>query len=489
MARSTRKPARRNLSQALYNLRLILHDRQAEVPFLILQRDEVHWNPASDVWLDSSVFSTLLAASQTHEHPSLASCPNCLDELGQAIGLYQGDFLAGVCLDCGTIYEEWVLVTRERLRRQAMQALQNLAGSLEQNGELKQALAYTWQLLEIEPLWEPAHQQAMHLLAASGQRSAALLQYEICRRTLAEELDITPDAETNRLYKTILAANEIQPIENVGERRIITPPRHNLPSAIMPFIGRESELSRLAEYLLDPGCRLITILGPGGSGKTRLAIESARNHLANFPDGIYFLPLSAVASVDSLLSNLTKILGITIHDQGPAKDQLLDYLRQKNVLLLLDSFEGILEATELVIELLKTAPTLKVLATSRLILNIQNVTLFPLKGLEYERPEPSRQTNPSEAVELFLSGAHRIQPAFDLAAENQDDTAAICQLVQGIPLAILLAAAWVETLSPAEILARCAQAMIFLAWMVRYSASPTKPESYLRLLLELIEPT
>ena len=467
--------ARRNLSQALYNLRSILHDRQAEVPFLISQREEVHWNPASHVWLDTSVFSTLLAASQTHEHPSLASCPTCLDRLGQAAGLYQGDFLAGVCLDCGTIYEEWVMVTRERLRRQAMQALQNLAGSLEQNGELKQALAYTWQLLDIEPLWEPAHRQAMHLLAASGQRSAALLQYETCRRTLAEELGIGPDAETTRLYETILASNEIQPIENAGERRIITPPRHNLPSAIMPFIGRQSELSKLAEYLGDSGCRLITILGPGGSGKTRLAIESARNHLANFPDGIYFLPLSAVASVDSLLSNLTKILGITIHDQGPAKDQLLDYLRQKNVLLLLDSFEGILEATELVTEMLKTAPALKVLATSRLILNIQYETHFPLEGLEYERLEPSGQTNPSEAVELFLSGAHRIQPAFDLTAENQADTAAICQLVQGIPLAILLAAAWVETLSPAEILAEMRSSYDFLA--VDWSDIPPRQRS------------
>ena len=188
----------------------------------------------------------------------------------------------------------------------------------------------------------------------------------------------------------------------------------------------------------------------------------ARSLVGRFAHGIYFLPLSAVSSVDSLISNLAKTLGLTIQEKRPARDQLLDYLRQKDMLLLMDSFEGILEATELVTDILQTAPALKILATSRVRLNIRDEYLFPLEGLEYVQAEGIEESDQPEAMQLFLAGARRVQPAFKLNADNQDDIAAICKLVQGIPLAILLADAWVEIISPAEILEEIRTSYSFL---------------------------
>ena len=294
----------------------------------------------------------------------------------------------------------------------------------------------------------------MRVLALEGQRNAAITYYNNFCQVLEEELGVAPEQATRALAERITNEEGLSPEKAA--------PAHNLPAIIVPLVGRKREISEIRRQLLDPYCKLLTLVGPGGSGKTHLAIDIARSLVGRFAQGIFFLPLSTVASVDSLMSNLTKTLGLVIQEKRPAKDQLLDYLRQKDMLLLLDSFEGIMEGIELVIEILKTAPGLKILATSRQVLNIQDECLFPLEGLEYDRAEYPEESAQPEAVQLFLAGARRIQPAFELSPKNQDDIIAICRLVQGIPLAILLAATWVMALSPVEILEKMRTSFAFL---------------------------
>ena len=224
-------------------------------------------------------------------------------------------------------------------------ALSNLAGYHEQEGQTGQALEYARRLAELDPLDEEACRGLMRLLAACGKRSEALACYESYRRLLKQELDAAPDKETKALYERIRLEEGLQP-EVPGRP-------HNLPASLSPLIGREAELAELQRRLLDPACRLITVLGPGGSGKTRLALEAARGLLENFPHGVYLIPLVPLGSTEAILPTLASTFGLRLHEKSPPLAQVLDYLRQKEILLLMDSFESLLEGVELVLDMLQ----------------------------------------------------------------------------------------------------------------------------------------
>jgi predicted ATPase/DNA-binding SARP family transcriptional activator len=440
---SPEKRARASLSQALYNLRSLLGDQGAPVPFLMVSREAIQFNPGCDYWLDSTAFTGLLSEVEAHDHRSLETCDLCAELLQGAVSFYRGDFLAGFTLPDTQAFQEWCLVTRERLHRQVVVALQQLAVIYEARGETDLALETTRRWIDIDPYAESAARRLMRLLDSQGQRTAALNCYQGFRRTLAEELGVEPASETTALYER-LHSDQAETIHTKDGCQ-------NLPEPVTPFIGRQRELSELQERLADPDYRLLTVVGPGGIGKTRLAIEVARSLVGRFNDGIYFVPLGAIESIGALVPALAQSLGFTIHEKRPPLEQVLDYLRQKDLLLVMDRFEGLLSGTDVVIEMLAAAPGLKILATSRLRLNVQPEQLYPLEGLEYLAGEHLDVATQSDAVQLFLSGAQRVQPSFALTEGNQSEVVAICRLVQGMPLAILLADAWVETLSLAEI--------------------------------------
>jgi predicted ATPase len=315
----------------------------------------------------------------------------------------------------------------------------------------------------------------MRLLALSGQREAALAQYETFRRLLAEEMDVAPTEETVRLHEQIQA----------GELTLPTPvsqiaPKHNLPAQTTPFVGRETELAELAQLLADPDVRLLTILGAGGMGKTRLALQAAADilsdaQLGNFQRGVFFVSLAPLQSVDAIVPTVAQAIGFSFYRGGEPRQQLLDYLRQKNMLLIMDNFEHLLAppsvpplvgdagGESLVIDILKTAPDVKILATSRARLNVRGEHRFQIAGMECPDWETSEDAADStdransanwaeySAVKLFLQGARRARPGFELEADDFKYVSRICRLVQGMPLGILLAAAWVEMLTPEEV--------------------------------------
>ncbi|MBI5033936.1 MAG: tetratricopeptide repeat protein [Chloroflexi bacterium] len=453
--------ARHNLSQTLFNLRQAIGDNKAKPSFLFATREEIQFNPASHYSLDLTDFNSHLAAVSTHKREHTQLCATCVQHLQQAVELYRGKFLEQFFLADSDVFEEWAVTQRESLHQRALDAFTQLAGYHEQQTDFEQARHYAARQLELDPWHEEAHRQLMRALALSGQRSAALTQYDTCRRVLADELGVEPSKETRELYEQIRAGKfEVVP------RAQPTPPS-NLLHAPTTFIGREAEMGTLNDLLRDLQCRLLTILGPGGIGKTRLAIETAATQRERFADGIFFVPLASISSPQFVAPAIADAIGFTFSGTVEPRAQLLNHLRDKTILLVLDNFEHLLDASELLAEILQRAPRVKLLVTSRERLNLQGEWLFDLRGLSVPSASQVDRIEKSSAVELFMQRARRIQPGITFKPTERLHVLRICQLVEGLPLAIELAATWVSILSLAEIAREIERNLDFLASTTR----------------------
>lgn len=250
------------------------------------------------------------------------------------------------------------------------------------------------------------------------------------------------------------------PVQTVG----LLVRQHNLTTPITPLVGRERELADLLRLLAQPDVRLVTILGAGGMGKSHLAQELARRQLDRAPERIFFVALAAVEDVESLTTAILDALGYPLQTDGRSSEQqLLDYLQAKPMLLVLDNFEHLLTGAGLVNAILRAAPGVKLVVTSRARLLLSSETLYVLHSLTYPDEATTTDLFHYAATKLFLQRARQIQPAF---APNATDTAAIariCRLVEGMPLGILLAAAWVNQLSVQLIANEISQNLDFLA--------------------------
>jgi predicted ATPase len=227
--------------------------------------------------------------------------------------------------------------------------------------------------------------------------------------------------------------------------------KHNLPAQTTPFVGRHAELVELARLLDDPNIRLITIFGLGGMGKTRLALEVASAQLASNPQGVYFVSLASLNSVDNLISATAQAVNFNFYQAENLKQQLLDYLHEKDMLLVMDSFDHLLEGAGLVADILRQASRVTILTTSREKLNIYGETVFLISGMEVPDRKSTDDALLFDAVKLFEQSARRAQPHFELKPDDYKCVVRICQQVQGMPLGIELAAAWVEMLTLHEI--------------------------------------
>jgi DNA-binding SARP family transcriptional activator len=377
------RAARANLRHILANLRQAIGDRQADPPFLHITRQTVQFNSASDAWIDAIAFSERLEAAASARKAQGSADPRAIQRLEETLQLCRGGFLEGFSLPDSPDFEEWLLYHQERYLHLTLQALERLLKHYQERGEYERALPHARRVVELDPWREEARRRLMHLLALSGQRAGAISQYELCRRAVAQELGLEPEAETTALYERIKAGMIAPPPRREG----LPLPPHNLPASLTAFVGREAELLEIKERLQDPVCRLLTVVGPGGIGKTRLALQAVRELLGSsasqtlFPQGVFFVPLASVGGVDALSPTIAGALGLSLYREtnpipGPpaevdAKAQLLSYLREKALLLVLDNFEHLLEGVHLVIELLRAAPALKVLVTSRESLDVR----------------------------------------------------------------------------------------------------------------------
>jgi predicted ATPase/DNA-binding SARP family transcriptional activator len=457
----------RDQPQTLANLRSSLSSLRRKLkPFLNITRQTVAMNEASDYWVDVIAFEEQLRDIARQQPDGDRLPPDVVEQLEETLALYRGDFLEGFHLRSGRGFEEWAVLQRERLRRLAHRELFRLVRHYLSAGDYALGLSHAGRLLAIDPLDERAQRATLLLLARNGQRNAALQQYEKLRTLLERELNVAPASETIRLYERIRTAR--------GQAL------HNLPPQSTPFVGRTRTLHRLLDDLAAPDGRLLTILGPGGIGKTRLLLELGRRLVAEqqgrFLHGVRFVPLAHLESAEFLAAALAEALGVTLGGSTEPAEEVLDYLREKEVLLLLDNFEHLLEegtagsAFGLLEAVLREAPFVKMVVTSRERLLLQEEWVHDLSGLrtpprEWEAASDAVLVETAEsfsALALFLQSARRAVRQFRPTPSDLRAVAAVCRRLDGLPLGIELAASWVRQFSCETIWEQIDQDLDFL---------------------------
>lgn len=438
--------ARMNLRQALRQLRLSLPE------YLQATRDSIGLNPELGVEVDALQF-------EAQVRPGL---DGDIAQLQAAVERYGGEFLAGFFIDDASEFESWMLLEQERFRSLALQALQGLSNYYVEKGDTNRGLQVTHRLLAMEPLHEQSYRHMMILLAWEGQIRAALAQYETCHQILMAELGIEPSPETTALYEQIRTGTLRLPSAHpasAGRPARRHKPAHNLPRTFTRFIGRQAEIDRLSTWLQDPDCALITLRGPGGVGKTRLAVQVARQNLSRYADGAWFVDLSTISRAENFFPALADGLGIELSSQTNIKSRVLGYLRDRHLLLVLDNFEHLMGATSELMEVLQGAPNVQIIVTSRESLNLSAEWLFEADGLALN--ERDGQTSP--AVRLFVERVQQWRSATVPDPADYATIVRICRLLDGMPLAIELAAALTRSLSIADIATAIEQDLDILA--------------------------
>jgi predicted ATPase/DNA-binding SARP family transcriptional activator len=431
-------------SQALTSLRVALSLLRKDFDeYLEILRDTVEIKPGVQVYLDLADLEAKLANGQVE----------------QALEIYQGDFLQGFfirdCLD----FEDWRRLQQERLRGLVTSALHTAISDVIQEAEYKKGQRLTKRLLELDALDELAHRKSMLLFALDGQRTRALEQYEHYRAVLQAELGVEPCQETQSLYTQILEG------ESPGRDTSLVPPA-DLPLPQTSFIGREHELVQVNGLIGDPNCRLLSLIGPGGIGKTRLALRVISNCYQSFSDGSYFIPLEGVTSSNYLVHTIANAIHFsidTVATQLDAKFQLLDYLKNRAMLLVLDGFEHLVESAGLVSEMIEHTTHVKILVTSRQKLDIKSEWMLPVTGLPVPHGIEDAESDRSNALSLFTERARQANLEFSLSHANREDAIHICRLVEGMPLGIELAAAWTAVLPINEITGEIQKNLDFLS--------------------------
>jgi predicted ATPase/uncharacterized protein HemY len=370
----------------------------------------------------------------------------------QASDLYTGAFLEGVVLDdWSSELEDWVYTTREYLAERVQYALLNLAEEAAKKQDFDNARDLAERAYKLPGLagTEVTSLKRLYPLLCAG---CSLLAPEV--RKNIEEYGLKLELTTEKARATF-------------EQVLATP--NTLPVRGTSFIGRDEELTELATLLNKPKVALLTLLGHAGVGKTRLALQLAHEQqkLGGFKDGVYFVPLDALGDASLLTSSLLSHFGLTQQGKAEPLDQLTNFIASKNILLVLDNFEHLLDGSSLLSTLLNTCQNLKILVTSRERLHLEEEHLFPLEGLAFPTVDVSfEEARTFDAVTLFRERAQQLQPQFELQ-EQLDAILRICKLVEGLPLGLELAASWVRLMSCTEIADEIQRNLEFLTTTTR----------------------
>lgn len=462
------KDALTYLRNRLTRLRSALKDDAATPPWLTIDRKQITLRIGTDVIIDVTEFEQRLDAVEKHAHRQLAGCPNCMARLEEAVALVRGEFLAGLNFP-SDVWEAWLLGQREHLQQRSMDALTWLRDTSMVHNQWDEVLALAQRQLILEPWHEAAHRAIMQAHHQLGDRTAAITQYEVCKQRLWDEIGVEPETETTALFEQLSANSLLSPATSPPAT---SPPATSLPATSLPcsnlplqttrFFGRHAEQKRLLERLVDPQYRLITLVGTGGIGKTRLAIEVGQQVKRSFPDGVWFIALDAVKSDgEQIKIAVGEAIGLARDDNQLTGDQIGAILRDKQMLLIFDNCETVLDALGFVPTWLNRARDLVILATSREALNFQAESVVVLEGLGI------RDEGLGAAESMFAEQAQMARDDFRITDGNLDQVRQICQLVDGLPLGIALAAAWVRRRSLAQIIDSIGQSLDFLSTRMR----------------------
>ncbi len=439
--------ARKSLRQALYNLKVAVSEN-----YVNSDRNSVSI-VEDKIWLDVNEFLSLIDAD-TEDPLNL----DRITQLSQAVSLYKGEFMQGFTLSDCPEFDDWQFYQGESYRQHYIKALNQLADWYTTQSNYDLAINYLQKLLATDQLNEAVHRELIKVYAWSGQERAAKRHYENCVKILDEELDIEPEEETQQLIQNILdkKLEPPRPAEasisfaaslSLKDRQ----KKDNLPQRLTSFVGRTKELKDLEGIFAQEDARLVSIIAPGGMGKTRLALAFAAQQLKakQFKDGVYLVSLGQLSESENIAQAVAEALNLTLVGSVSPTIQITNQLQDTEILLVLDNFEHLLEGSSLVLDLLDASPNLKLLVTSRERLQLPAEWLYELLGLNLEDSDINEQS--LSAIHLFEQRAKQVQPSFDLN-KDYEHVLAICNAVKGMPLGIELAASWANTM-PVEAIA------------------------------------
>ncbi len=455
--------ASNNLHQILHAVRRALQPSAlagssgttASSGYLLLRDEQLALCPDSPLWVDVEAFEEAAAAAR--------HAPVEPEAFRAAIDLYAGELLRE------DRYEPWVEERSAQLRELYLSLLLELGALYEERAEYESAIEALGRVVTQEPTHEGAHAGLMRLYALSGQRTEALRQYERLREALLKETGTEPEAATTRVQQEIWAGTfpptdspparfpleEEAPTSPPGETR-----RHNnnLPLARTSFVGRRREKLEVKRLLAMT--RLLTLTGAGGCGKTRLALEVARDLVGAYPEGAWLVYLAPLSKAELVPQAVAQALGVREQPARPLLETLKDALRSRKMLLVMDNCEHLVEAVVgLVDALLDSCPGLRVLATSRETLNAAGEVTWVVPSLMVPDSRQEASYTPQElegyeSVRLFVERARQRDPSFVLTSRNGQAVAQVCRRLEGIPLAIELAAGRMEVLSAEQLASR-----------------------------------
>lgn len=456
--------ARSNLRYQLHLLRRALPD-----PDSCLHADELtlQWRPDAPFKSDVAAFEGfLLTADSAERQGELVEMRAALQE---ANNTYRGDLLP-------SCYDDWIVGERERLRQSLTQALERLTRLFEEAKDYRDALAVAQRLLRYDPLHESTYRSLMRIHSALGDKVSALSAFRKCAAILHAELGVEPSQPTRDLYDRLLMretgfsgpiASTSTPRAHASTQTAIP---NNLPVALSSFVGRRVEMAEVEKTMKI--ARLVTLTGPGGCGKTRLALQVATDMIqGRMQDAVWQISLESVRDARQIPQVTATACGIR-DQKKPVINQLVDRFRDEHVLLVFDNCEHLIPAcASLIDRLLGECPQLSVLATSREALGLAGEFTLPIPPLSLpdafsvsdKWPEMLATLKTSEAVNLFVERATSNLPTFGLTEKNAAAVIEICRRLDGIPLALELAAAWVQVLSPRQIAARLDDALGLLS--------------------------
>lgn len=439
-------------SKALANLRHILWEVTQFVGdgWIITEHETIYLNPSADLTLDVTQFQSLLARASQQSDPALR-----IPLLVAAAKLYRDDFMSGFSLKDASSFNEWVLTESENLRRDLASALSMLVEDYSALNQTQSAIPYAQRLIALDPINEAAHSQLMQLYVLIDQHTSAIQQYQTLQKLLRKELNVDPQPETRELYKKI-RRGEIKPVsvEKKMGRMEKTAPKQNLPVHLTTFIGRERERDEICRLIAQN--RLVTLIGVGGIGKTRLSLQTGQHLLNHYPNGVWFIPLESLADEEFVPQTVASFLGIVESPDQAIVETLVNTLRSQTMLLILDNCEHLLEACAQLVEiLLKNCPNIKIIATSREVLRLEGEAFYQVPTLAVPKHRDIQSMDELakyESIKLFAERAALVVSSFEITKENVGTIVKICNRLDGIPLAIELAAARVDIFTVDEIL-------------------------------------
>ena len=395
--------------------------------------------------VDARRFEQLVAEARVAAPPAAALA------LREALALWRGPPLAEFA------YEPWARLEIARLEELRLEALEERIDAELALGGDSEVVAELELLVARHPLRERLRGQLMLALYRSGRQAEALAAYRDARRALVEALGIEPGPSLRRLERAVLDQDpslDVGRSEQGADGRAQPPPRLRGPSS--SFVGRKRELRELQTLLRREDVQLLTLTGAAGSGKTRLAIEAARGLAADWPQ-VVLVELAPIADSNLVEKTIADELGVRPRPGQTPGEALIDYLRDRRALLLLDNFEHVLAAAAPLRELIAAAPGVTMLVTSRAALGVARERIYPVPPLELPDPSMPRtlaRLRETEAIRLFCDRAREARPDFGLCAANAEAVAEVCVCLDGLPLALELAAARTTLLSPHALVAR-----------------------------------